>query len=160
MAASPIAERWNRRATEQYHVRMAALGGHGAWSQVDVLGLVDRAVAEPQSPVAIVTRAVVRRPSWKTFAAATAPVDVELHQAAGLRAVVGIGEAPIGRQATFSVWSSLTAARAFAYQGPQHTAVVERTRTEQWYGEELFARFIPLSSSGTWNGIDPLTSPV
>ena len=74
----------------------------------------------------------------------------------GLIDVVGIGEAPIGRLATFSLWESLAAARSFAYSMPDHIEVMRRTRAEGWYAEELFARFEPYASAGTWNGRDPL----
>jgi hypothetical protein len=55
--------------------------------------------------------------------------------------VVGIGEAPIGRLATFSLWESHRAAQAFAYEMPRHRQVIEQARSGSWYSEELFARF-------------------
>jgi len=153
LAAGPTARRW-RDAEESWHVRLRGIGGHGTWKGVDPLDGLEPGVAD--GPVAIITRANVRRAAWKPFGEASAVVDEELHDAPGLLDVVGIGETPIGSLATFSLWESLDAARAFAYAMPEHREVVRRTRAEHWYGEEMFARFEPYASTGTWNGRDPL----
>ncbi|NQY58280.1 MAG: spheroidene monooxygenase [Ilumatobacteraceae bacterium] len=148
-----IARRWGD-ATEAWHVRLRAAGGHGTWRGVDVLDGLE--AGSDGGPLAIITRADVRRRSWRTFRHAARVVDTELHQADGLLAVVGVGEAPIGRLGTFSLWDSLDAAASFARRSPEHVEVIRRTRREHWYGEELFARFEPYASEGSWNGRDPL----
>lgn len=79
-----------------------------------------------------------------------------MSDAPGLLAAVGIGEVPIGRQATFSLWSDAASVQSFAYSQPAHASVVERTRVDDWYGEEWFARLRPVVASGTWDGADPL----
>ncbi len=153
LAGHPMAQRWND-AGESWHVRLRGVGGHGTWKGVDPLAGLDP--GSTNGPVAIITRANVRRRSWKDFGAASEVVDAELHHAPGLIDVVGIGETPIGSLATFSLWESLAAARRFAYEMPDHREVIRRTRAEDWYAEEMFARFEPYASTGTWNGRNPL----
>lgn len=148
-----IARRWHA-ATEHWTVRLRGLGGHGAWRGFDPMAELQAGSAD--GPIAVITRADVRRPAWRAFGAASRTVDTELHAAAGLIDVVGIGEAPLGRLGTFSLWDSIGDARAFAYTMPDHIEVMRRTRDENWYAEELFARFEPFASTGTWNGRDPL----
>jgi heme-degrading monooxygenase HmoA len=153
LAEGRVARRW-QDAEESWHVRLRSVGGHGTWKGFDPLAGLDEGTAD--GPVAIITRANVRRRSWKAFGAASKVVDAELHQAPGLIEVVGIGETPIGSLATFSLWESRAAARNFAYSMPDHREVIRRTRAEDWYAEEMFARFEPYESRGTWNGRDPL----
>lgn len=148
-----MAARW-ASASEAWHVRLRAAGGHGAWRGVPVLDEL-RPAETTGGPVAIVTRADVRPRSWRAFRRAGGPVSDDLQGADGLLAVVGIGEAPAGRLGTFSLWRDLPAAHAYA-TSERHREVVRRTRREHWYGEELFARFEPYASSGSWDGRDPL----
>jgi len=138
---------------ERYDVRLRALGGHGSWRGFDVLGAV--APGAGGGPVAVLTRADVRVRAWRPFRAAGPAVSDELGAAAGLLAALGVGELPVGRLGTFSLWTGADAVRAFAASAA-HRDVVRRTRAERWYGEELFARFEPYGSSGTWDGRDPL----
>ena len=136
LARSPIARRW-RDADEAYTVRLRRLGGHGTWRGVAVLdgmaaatdGADADAGAEP-GPVAVLTRATVRVRHWPAFIGAGRRVSAEVAAAPGLLAVVGIGEAPVGRQATFSLWRSTADAHAFAYGRPDHLDAVRRTRAE------------------------------
>ena len=155
LAAHPIPRRW-LGAEESWHTRLRSVGGHGTWKGFDPLDGLESGTAD--GPIAIITRADVRRRSWRAFGAASAVVDIELHQAPGLIDVVAIGETPIGSLATFSLWESRAAARAFAYAMPEHREVIERTRAEDWYAEEMFARFEPYGSTGTWDGRDPLAA--
>jgi hypothetical protein len=150
-----MAER--RTAAEEYYsVRLLGLGGHGTWRGFDVIAALRS--GQRNGPVAMITRADVRLRSWRAFANAGPAVSARLQQAPGLLAVCGIGEAPIGRQATFSLWVDARSARQFAYATDEHRRVIERTRDENWYGEEMFASFQPYDSTGTWDGIDPLVS--
>jgi hypothetical protein len=153
LAEHAIAERW-RGAHEAWSVRLRALGGHGRWREVEVLDGLEQ--GDGDGPIAVLTRADVRRRSWREFARAGREVDEELRTAPGLIDVVGIGEAPFGRLATFSLWESTDVARHFAYSMPRHKRVIEQTRLGGWYSEELFARFEPFGSEGRWDGRDPL----
>jgi len=154
LRTSPVAARW-RVAVEHYSVRLDLVSGGGRWRGVEPLaGMVPG--ADPGGPLAVLTRADVRARSWRPFLAAGRPVSDALQTAPGLLAVAGVGEAPLGRQATFSLWRDAAALERFAYADAAHVDVVRRTRAEGWYGEELFARFAPTTIAGTWDGVDPL----
>lgn len=151
--ADQFAGRWTA-AIERYDVTMRPIGAHGSWDGVDPIA--SESSDAPDGPVAVVTRATVRWRRLPAFLKAVPAVERTLDDADGLLAAVGIGEVPVGRQATFSLWRDAAAVRDFAYRRVEHQDVVDRTRSQRWYGEEWFARFRPTSSSGTWDDVDPL----
>ena len=152
---STTARRWRRLAEETWRVELRPLATRGRWSGREPFGR-SRGPGRWAGPVAAVTRARLAVRTAPTFWRAVSPVSADLAGRPGLRLAVGIGEAPVGLQGTFSVWDSGRSLRAFAYAGAAHADVVRRTAEERWYAEELFARFAVVGATGTVDGRDPL----
>jgi heme-degrading monooxygenase HmoA len=159
-AHSPVLATARRTAAEIWTVRLAPLRWHGAWGGVDPFVGTPPAAPPTDGPIAILTRATIRPRRAGAFLRATGPVAAQLVDQPGLIAAIGLGEAPFVFQATFSLWASLPDAQAFAYREAQHAEAIRRTRAENWYSEELFARFRPIASYGAWDGVDPLASHI
>ena len=154
--ASTTARAWGRLAHERLRVDLRPVSSRGRWSGREPFG-DPRPSRErtPDGPVASITRARIRTLRNRSFWRAVPPVSTDLHQVPGLRLAVGIGEAPVGLQGTFSLWSGAAALNDFAHRRAAHSAVVARTAAEGWYAEELFARFEVLDVRGTYAGRQP-----
>ncbi|MCB2410527.1 spheroidene monooxygenase [Hymenobacter lucidus] len=151
----PLWLEYQRRAAEIWTAHLAPLKAHGLWDGVNPFDYATEAAAA-DAPVAVLTRASIRW--WKTprFWRYVAPTSATVAHASGVLAAIGLGELPVVRQATFSLWESAGAMQQYAYRSEQHREVIRLTRQEQWYGEELFARFRVLSAEGTLDGKNPL----
>lgn len=145
---------WRRLADEHWWTLLRTARATGAWSGRQPFGPTpDR---RHDGAVAALTRARLRWTRAPRFWRSVAPVNADLDRADGLRLRLGIGEAPVGLQGTFSLWESPTAMQAFAYRGAPHREVIRRSADERWYAEELFARFAVVEHGGTVFGADPL----
>jgi hypothetical protein len=152
-ATGPTSRRWAGLAREQLDVHLAPLASRGSWAGRAPFG--DPVPRRAGGPVAAITRARLRLTTARAFWRSVPPVSAELRTVPGLRLAVGIGEAPVGLQGTFSLWDGADALTEFAHRRPAHVDVVERTRTVGWYAEELFARFEVLQTTGTFGGVEP-----
>jgi hypothetical protein len=150
----PVVRGWDRLAHERLRLDLRPTVSRGRWSGREPFG--DPVPTRDEGPVAAVTRARLRATRTPRFWAAVPPVSADLRRSPGLRAAVGIGEAPVGLQGTFSLWDSATALREFAHRGAAHREVIAQTPREGWYAEELFARFAVVGGEGTLDGRDPL----
>ena len=131
---------------EQSYILLEPTSAHGKWSGKEPFG--NPKVKQPAGKVAVLTRATVRPGRLKNFWKNVPPVATIMNRTKGFIASVGIGEAPFFMQATFSIWESIDDVIKFAYKDEEHAKVVKLTRDEDWYSEELFARFIIVEVSG------------
>lgn len=156
LAESEVMTRRGALGAETYDVKLAPLRARGTWGGSNPLGAVadDRAA---DGPVAVLTRATIRVRRLLPFYRSVPPPSDELARQPGMLASLGVGEWPLARQGTFSLWASPDDVRAYALT-PEHREVMRRTRAENWYSEELFARFRPFDQRGTWDGRDPLAA--
>lgn len=156
-AASAPGRAWSRRAAECWQATLRPVAARGRWSRQEPF-VADPGTADWDGPVAALTRARIAPRRAMTFWRAVPPVAAVAAAAPGLRVALGVGEAPVGVQGTFTVWSDAAALRAFAYATPQHREVIAATRRTGWYQEDLFSRFAVAESFGTIDGCDPLSS--
>lgn len=145
---SKVIKGWQKISTAEYRVILKAISSHGKWSRKEPFEILK---SDWTGKVVAVTRArIVWRKNFM-FWSAVPPVTKSLHTSDGLIAAIGIGEAPIGLQGTFSIWENGAALRQFAYKGSEHTAAIKATAENNWYSEELFARFAVIQERGQLN---------
>ncbi len=136
------------------------IAGHGLWdgkNPFTTKNEVDKN-QESKTKIAILTRASIRWKKAKSFWDAVPDVEKLMNTSKGYLFSIGVGEVPYLRQATISIWESLEDAKTFAYKSKEHREVIDRTRKEDWYSEELFMRFNILHQSGTINGKQALNN--
>ena len=140
---------------ETWTIFLEPIEGHGRWDGKEPFGSLAKQT-NYNGLIATLTRATIRLNKLSAFWQNVAAASNEMAGAKGFVTSVGIGEMPYIKQATFSIWKSKEDMKAFAYQMHQHTAIIQKTRKENWYSEDMFVRFKPLKTIGTLNGSDPL----
>jgi hypothetical protein len=137
--SSTFISSWKKRSTTVDKFLLNPISSHGEWSKRKPFEV--SSVTKGDGPIVAITRARLKWSQAIRFWRSIPPVVTDLHQSPGLLFSIGIGEAPIGLQGTFSVWESGAALRDFAYKNAPHRAAIEDTKRFDWYSEELFARF-------------------
>jgi len=150
-----IAKWWAFFNCETFTLFLEPLESHGSWNGKKAFGELP-AKSGYEGPVAVLTRATIRINKLKYFWLNVAGVANKMAGAKGFITSFGIGEMPWIRQATFSIWQSKEAMKAFAYGMKEHAEVIQKTRKQRWYSEDMFTRFRIISHTGTLRGKDPL----
>lgn len=146
VAASPTVAAYREHSREFFAAKLRATSTRGTWSGHD-LGV--SAQPWPHGPVAALTRASIRLVKSPTFWRLAPAAQDDLERAQGCQLAVGLGEAPLLRQATFSVWDNVAAMDTYARSGA-HLRAIQASVQNGFFSETMFVRFVPLWMRGRW----------
>jgi hypothetical protein len=154
LTSHPLAE----RLAGGWHVRLEPLRASGSWSGLPELSRHERPVDEDEQ-VAVLTLGRLRLRRVSPFLRASAAAEAQAVADPALLASTGLARPP-RLVATFSLWRTAAAMRAYAYgrTAKAHLAAIQAHRARAFHHESVFARFRPYAAHGTWDGRDPLAS--
>ncbi len=150
-SGSPIVETFQ----DGWNLRMEPLRGHGAWP-----GFPDdpeQATGDYSGPVVVLTLGLLRLRRSLAWTRASNHVQRQFLDAPGVIWAMGASRPPLFA-ATVSIWESADAASTFARaEGQAHAKAVAANTTKPFMRQEIFARFKPLTSTGSIATNPPLT---
>ena len=145
---STVLQAYQERSSEFYCALLKTWSCRGSWDGQSL----DVCTAQPiKGPVAALTRASIRLGKAPEFWRHAPPSQTALSNAKGCQLAVGLGEAPFVRQATFSIWDSVSDMNAYARSGA-HLEAIQAAAQNDYFSESMFARFVPLQVQGQWQG--------
>lgn len=154
LATAPIYLRWRQKAVEHWTILLEPTSARGTWSGVQPFMASD---TPHDGPIVALTRASVRPGKFLRFWRRVPNISNIIGSDPNVIFKIGIGEVPLLHQVTFSIWPDAASIAAFARGNTHHGQAIHAVRTENWFSEELYARFRILDSWGTWNGKAPLS---
>ena len=144
------------RARESWSAVLAVDSARGewdtqAWSGTPPASLSAQAasLSEKPQPLAVITRASIRPAKAMAFWRYAPAAQTDLQKAPGCTVAIGLGEAPLVRQCTFSLWRDTPSMLAYAHSGA-HQNAIEAAYRHSFFSESLFVRMRVLSQQGHW----------
>ena len=136
---------WDKQAWQVSSAQ--ALGVSGQQGEQD--GALDELSCG--GPFAVLTRASIVPTKAMAFWRYAPAAQADLGQAPGCLLAMGLGEAPLVRQCTFSLWQNTAAMLQYARQGAHQVASAAAYK-HQFFSESLFVRMQVLQMAGVWQG--------
>lgn len=145
---SALVARYRERSEELFIATLRPASARGSW---DGMTLAAGESLPANAMLATLTRASIRPLAAAQFWRHAPAAQDSLADAPGCLLATGLGEAPVFRQATFSLWEDTAAMDAYARTGA-HRDAISAAWKHQFFSESMFVRFEPLSLQGRWKG--------
>ena len=155
---SPFVQAYQSRARECWSGVLTVQSARGQWdkqawqaSSAEALGEQWDQQAQAKGPFAVLTRASIVPTKAMAFWRYAPAAQADLSHAPGCLLAMGLGEAPLVRQCTFSLWRDTAAMLDYAHQGAHQVASAAAYK-HQFFSESLFVRMQVLQMAGVWQG--------
>jgi spheroidene monooxygenase len=159
---SPAVQAYRERARECWTGVLTVQSARGHWdkqiwqaSSSEAMGDQGQAQAsmpaQPAGPFAVLTRASIIPTKAMAFWRYAPAAQADLDKSPGCLLAMGLGEAPLVRQCTFSLWQDTAAMLNYARQGAHQVASAAAYK-HQFFSESLFVRMQVLQMAGVWQG--------
>ena len=102
--------------------------------------------------MATLTRASIRPAKAVAFLRYAPAAQDDLKNAPGCELAMGLGEAPLVRQCTFSVWKDTPSIMDYAHTGAHQQAIAAAYKND-FFSESMFVRMRVLRREGQWSGV-------
>lgn len=148
---SPGVGAMRERARECWWGVLGVRSSRGSWDE-QLWPVSDTPAADAgRSILAVLTRATIAPARAVAFWRHAPAAQSGLHRTQGCLLAVGLGEAPMVRQCTFSLWQDEAAMTAYAAAGA-HQAAASAAYRHGYFSESMFVRMDVLRMAGTWQG--------
>jgi hypothetical protein len=147
---SSLLQQYKDCASEFFSVLLDPYAVKGSWSNQFLIPTVPTPAAE--APIAALTRASIRSSQLVSFWRDAAPAHQDIALAKGCQLAAGVGELPVVRQATFTLWDNLDAMNNYARRGAHMTAIAHSAQ-RNYFTESMFVRFVARQAQGVYKGL-------
>lgn len=152
MFGAKVLRRYAEKSDETMTIFLTPASARGKWDGAEPF--TPQAIAL-EGPVAALTRATVKLRSARRFWKQEPAISRAIGQDPNVLFKIGIGELPLVRQATFSVWPDTATMAAFARADGPHATAIRAVREGKLFKEDLYARFRVDAVEGSWGGVTP-----
>lgn len=155
---SPLMAGVAERARQHWRGIFSVQSARGEWDRQAWTPTSDNAwrsaeslQAHPQM-LGVLTRASIRPAKAVAFWRHAPAAQADLEQAKGCELAMGLGEAPLLRQCTFSLWRDTECMTGYAHH-QSHQQAIQAAYKHRFFAESLFVRMQLLCMQGQWKSM-------
>ncbi len=152
IANSSIYRQYKKRSKENWTLYLKPTRSWGSWDKRNPFEITDE--TNQTFPVVALTRATIKTKILLKFWRKVPDISKRIGLNKNVLFKIGLGEIPWFHQVTFSIWPNQESMDQFARDQGPHKEAIKAVRENNWFKEELYARFSIDKQIGQWPEIN------